>query len=194
MPNDPTETLITEQPAAKQQDAPTPTPTQPATGGEAEPATGEAALGDPGKRAIAAERDARRTAETALRDARARAEADATRHATELAEARKAAEEATAQAEAARVKLAREQIARRHGLSNDDTALLTGSAEHMEALAARLAVTRPAGKPAIREGAMPQLNTTPAQEAAAAEAAGDRQAALAAKTRQLLQMIQAQQQ
>lgn len=190
MPNDPTETLITEQPAAKQQDAPTPTPTQPATGGEAEPATGEAALGDPGKRAIAAERDARRTAETALRDLRARAEADA----TELAEARKAAEEATAQAEAARGELAREQIARRHGLSDDDTALLTGSAEHMEALAARLAATRPAGNPAIREGAMPQLNTTPAQEATAAEAAGDRQAALAAKTRQLLQMIQAQQQ
>lgn len=192
MPNDPTETLITEQPAAKQQD--TPTPTQPATGGEAEPATGEAALGDPGKRAIAAERDARKTAETALRDARTRAEADATKHATELAEARKAAEEAVAQAEAARVELAREQIARRHGLSDDDTALLTGPAEHMEALAARLAATRPAGNPAIREGAMPQLNTTPAQEAAAAEAAGDRQAALAAKTRQLLQMIQAQQQ
>ena len=191
MPNDPTETLITEQPA-KQQD--TPTPTQPATGGEAEPATGEAALGDPGKRAIAAERDARKTAETALRDARTRAEADATKHATELAEARKAAEEAVAQAEAARVELAREQIARRHGLSDDDTALLTGPAEHMEALAARLAATRPAGNPAIREGAMPQLNTTPAQEAAAAEAAGDRQAALAAKTRQLLQMIQAQQQ
>lgn len=194
MPNDPTETLITEQPAAKQQDAPTPTPTGPATGGEAEPATGEAALGDPGKRAIAAERDARKTAETALRDARTRAEADATRHATELAEARKAAEEATEQAEAARVELAREQIARRHGLSDDDTALLTGSAEHMEALAARLAATRPAGNPQLREGAMPQLNTTPAQEAAAAEAAGDRQAALAAKTRQLLQMIQAQQQ
>lgn len=192
MPNDPTETLITEQPAAKQQD--TPTPTQPATGGEAEPATGEAALGDPGKRAIAAERDARKTAETALRDARTRAEADATKHATELAEARKAAEEAVAQAEAARVELAREQIARRHGLSDDDTALLTGPAEHMEALAARLAVTRPAGNPTVREGAMPQLNTTPAQEAAAAEAAGDRQAALAAKTRQLLQMIQAQQQ
>lgn len=192
MPNDPTEVLITEQPAAKQQD--TPTPTQPATGGEAEPATGEAALGDPGKRAIAAERDARKTAETALRDARTRAEADATKHATELAEARKAAEEAVAQAEAARVELAREQIARRHGLSDDDTALLTGPAEHMEALAARLAATRPAGNPAIREGAMPQLNTTPAQEAAAAEAAGDRQAALAAKTRQLLQMIQAQQQ
>lgn len=192
MPNDPTETLITEQPAAKQQD--TPTPTEPATGGEAEPATGEAALGDPGKRAIAAERDARKTAETALRDARTRAEADATRHATELAEARKAAEEATAQAEAARVELAREQIARRHGLSDDDTALLTGSAEHMEALAARLAATRPAGNPAIREGAMPQLNTTPAQQAAAAEAAGDRQAALAAKTQQLLQMIQAQHQ
>lgn len=194
MPKDPTETLITEQPAAKQQDAPTPTPTQPAAGGEAEPATGEAALGDPGKRALAAERDARRTAETALRDARARAEAADTQHATELAEARKAAEEAAAQAEAARVELVREQIARRHGLSDDDTALLTGSAEHMEALAARLAATRPAGKPAIREGAMPQLNTTPAQEAAAAEAAGDRQAALAAKTRQLLQMIHAQQQ
>lgn len=192
MPNDPTETLITEQPAAKQQD--TPTPTQPATGGEAEPATGEAALGDPGKRAIAAERDARKTAETALRDARTRAEADATKHATELAEARKAAEEATEQAEAARAELAREQIARRHGLSDDDTALLTGPAEHMEALAARLAATRPAGNPQLREGAMPQLNTTPAQEAAAAEAAGDRQAALAAKTRQLLQMIQAQQQ
>lgn len=194
MPKDPTETLITEQPAAKQQDAPPPTPTQPAAGGEAEPATGEAALGDPGKRALAAERDARRTAETALRDARARAEAADTQHATELAEARKAAEEAAAQAEAARVELVREQIARRHGLSDDDTALLTGSAEHMEALAARLAATRPAGKPAIREGAMPQLNTTPAQEAAAAEAAGDRQAALAAKTRQLLQMIHAQQQ
>ena len=184
MPNDPTETLITEQPAAKQQDAPTPTPTQ--------PATGEAALGDPGKRAIAAERDARRTAETALRDARTRAEAADAQHATELAEARKAAEEATAQAEAARAELAREQIARRHGLSDDDTALLTGSTEHMEALAARLAATRPAGNPAIREGAMPQLNTTPAQEAAAAEAAGDRQAALAAKTQQLLQMIHAQ--
>lgn len=194
MPNDPTETLVTEQPAAKQQDTPTPTPTEPATGGEAEPATGEAALGDPGKRAIAAERDARKTAETALRDARTRAEADATRHATELAEARKAAEEAAAQAEAARVELAREQIARRHGLSDDDTALLTGSAEHMEALAARLAVTRPAGNPTVREGAMPQLNTTPAQEAAAAEAAGDRQAALAAKTRQLVQMIQSQHQ
>ena len=41
---------------------------------------------------------------------------------------------------------------------------------------------------------MPQLNTTPAQQAAAAEAAGDRQAALAAKTQQLLQMIQAQRQ
>lgn len=194
MPNDPTEALITEQPAAKQQDAPTPPPTQPATGGEAEPATGEAALGDPGKRAIAAERDARKTAETALRDARARAEAAEAQHATELAEARKAAEEATAQAEAARVELAREQIARRHGLSDDDTALLTGSTEHMEALAARLAATRPAGNPAIREGAMPQLNTTPAQQAAAAEAAGDRQAALAAKTQQLLQMIQAQRQ
>ena len=192
MPNDPTETLITEQPAAKQQD--TPTPTEPATGGEAEPATGEAALGDPGKRAIAAERDARKTAETALRDARTRAEADATRHATELAEARKAAEEATAQAEAARAELAREQIARRHGLSDDDTALLTGSAEHMEALATRLAATRPAGNPTAREGAMPRLNATPAQQAAAAEAAGDRQAALAAKTRQLVQMIQAQHQ
>ena len=137
---------------------------------------------------------ARAEAEAKATAARARAEADATKHATELAEARKAAEEATAQAEAARVELAREQIARRHGLSDDDTALLTGSAEHMEALAVRLAATRPAGNPAIREGAMPQLNTTPAQEAAAAEAAGDRQAALAAKTRQLLQMIQAQQQ
>nr|DAO95979.1 MAG TPA: hypothetical protein [Caudoviricetes sp.] len=185
MPNDPTETLITEQPAAKQQDTPTPTPTEPATGGEAEPATGEAALGDPGKRAIAAERDARRTAETALRDLRARAEATDAQYAAELAEARKAAE-------AARVELAREQIARRHGLSDDDTALLTGPAEHMEALAARLAATRPTGNPAVREGAMPQLNTTPAQEAAAAEAAGDRAAALAAKTKQLLQMIHAQ--
>lgn len=145
-------------------------------------------LGDGGKKALDAERRRARDLEKALKAANDKLAVIEDAEKTELQRATDAATKAQQEAESARQELARERIARKHRLSDDDTALLSGSEEQMEALAARLASATIPPKQAPTEGGYSPLKADAATQAAAATAAGDKQAALTAKIRQLIEM------
>lgn len=162
-----------------------------AQNGAPQPQTSDARdeqLGDGGKKALDAERRRARDLEKALKAANDKLAVIEDAEKTELQRATDAATKAQQEAESARQELARERIARKHRLSDDDTALLSGSEEQMEALAARLASAAIPPKQAPTEGGYSPLKADAATQAAAAAAAGDKQAALTAKIRQLIEM------
>ena len=162
-----------------------------AQNGAPQPPTSDARdeqLGDGGKKALDAERRRARDLEKALKAANDKLAVIEDAEKTELQRATDAATKAQQEAESARQELARERIARKHRLSDDDTALLSGSEERMEALAARLASAAIPPKQAPTEGGYSPLKADAATQAAAATAAGDKQAALTAKIRQLIEM------
>uniref|UniRef100_A0AAU8B284 Scaffolding protein n=1 Tax=Dulem virus 32 TaxID=3145750 RepID=A0AAU8B284_9CAUD len=144
---------------------------------------GDEKLGDGGKKALDAERRRARDLEKQLKAAADKLAAIEDAEKTDLQRATDAAAKAKQDAEEARRDLARERIARKHRLSDDDTALLSGSEEQMEALAARLAAaSTPLSPP---EGGQASTPASPAAQAAAATAAGDAAAAFNAKIRML---------
>ena len=104
-------------------------------------------LGEAGKRALAAERKAAREARQQLAAAQARLQEIEDADKSELQKATDAAAKAQSEADEARRELARERIARKHGLSDEDTELLAGDADAMERLAARLAAAGTQGPP-----------------------------------------------
>ena len=126
-------------------------------------------LGDAGKKALIAEREARKAAEKRAADIEARLREHETAQMSELERAQQQAKEWQQQAEAATVTALRFQIASRHGINADDAdVFLTGTTEEeMTAQATRLAAlttsTGPTGPKPDRtqggQGAAPQQTT-----------------------------------
>jgi len=128
----------------------------PATGGPPTGVPTEAwnALGDPGKAALTAERDARAAAEKSAADLQAQLDKIAEANLSELEKAQKTAQDASADAATARTEALRYKIASTHGIStqpgedgkpSDADLFLTGSDEaSMTAQAERLAARAPA--------------------------------------------------
>ena len=157
------------------------------------PATGDDELGEAGKKALAAERKAARDALARANAAEARLQAIEDAGKTELQKATDAAAKAQREAEQTRQELARERVARKHQLSDDDTALLSGDEEQMERLAARLAAVTPPdpggapkAPPVPGIGRVPETRNIPlADQITAAEKAGDKALVAALKAMQL---------
>jgi hypothetical protein len=150
-----TATMEAEQPAADPEPAETPDPAPDAT------------LGDGGKRALEAERTARKAAQKAAQEAMAKVKAYEDRDKTELERLTEQAAEAKAEAEAARTEALRLRIATNAKLPQDLQEFLTGTDEdtirsQAERLVAAMAPSdpeRPAPDPS--QGARP--NSGPAQ-------------------------------
>lgn len=158
------------------------------------PATGdEDGLGEAGKKALAAERKAARDALARANAAEAKLQAIEDAGKTELQKATDAAAKAQREAEQTRQELARERVARKHQLSDDDTALLSGDEEQMERLAARLAAVTPPANPGAPKappvpgiGRVPETRNIPlADQIATAEKAGDKALVATLKAMQL---------
>ena len=89
--------------------------------------------------------------------------------------------------------LARERVARKHGLADEDLELLSGDEEQMERLAARLAAVAPPANPGAPKappvpgiGRVPETRNIPlADQIAAAEKAGDKALVATLKAMQL---------
>lgn len=155
MPNEDTTTNGEQDQAAKAQAAATDT-------------AGEQ-LGDAGKKALIAEREARKAAEKRAADIEARLREYENAQMSELERAQQQAKEWQQQAETATVTALRFQIASRHGINADDAdVFLTGTTEEeMTAQATRLAAlttsTGPTGPKPDRtqggQGAAPQKTT-----------------------------------
>lgn len=142
--------------------ADTPPADPPAPPANEPPATGDDELGEAGKKALAAERKAARDALARANAAEARLQAIEDAGKSELQRATDAAAKAQREAEQTRQELARERVARKHGLADEDLELLSGDEEQMERLAARLATaaTPPAGDDGAPGGA-PKAPTVP---------------------------------
>ncbi|GAA4774582.1 hypothetical protein [Microbacterium gilvum] len=126
----------------------------------------EDGLGDAGKKAIAAEREARKTAEKAAADYKAQLERIEQANLTELEKAQKRAEAAEKQANDLATKAARAEVAAAKGVP---AALLTGTTqEELEASADALIAFR--GEPA-KGPVVPTQGKTP--DKAAPESADD---------------------
>ena len=90
-----------------------------------------AELGDPGKRAIAAEREARKAAEKQAEAFRAQLDEIKKSQMSDLEKAQATAQEVQAEAEKARSEALRWRIAAKHGISDEDAeTFLTGSDEN----------------------------------------------------------------
>jgi hypothetical protein len=120
---------------------PTQAPEQNATGATPNDV---AELGDPGKRAIAAEREARKAAEKQAEAFRAQLDEIKKSQMSDLEKAQAAAQELQAEAAKARSEALRWRIAAKHGISDEDAetfltgadeATLTRQAERLAALA-----------------------------------------------------------
>lgn len=182
-------TSTSQQPASP--DATTPAPGQQAASTAAVQDTTRTFTQEDVNRLVAAER---RTQEQRFADAVTKAaEFDklAESNKTELQKATDAAAKAQADAEQARRELARERVARKHGLSDEDTELLTGTEQQMERLAARIAASAPQpGTP--KAPPVPGIEKTPetrniplAAQIAAAEADGNKNLVATLKAMQL---------
>ena len=154
--------------------------------------TDDEQLGEPGKRALAAERKAARDAQRQLVEARAQLQAIEDAGKSELQKATDAAAKAQADADEARQELARERVARKHGLSDEDLELLTGTEEQMERLAARITISTapatgdPKASPVPGIGKTPETRNIPlAAQVAAAEADGNKALVATLKAMQL---------
>lgn len=109
-----------------------------------------AELGDPGKRAIAAEREARKAAEKQAEAFRAQLDEIKKSQMSDLEKAQAAAQELQREAETARSEALRWRIAAKHGISDEDAeTFLTGSDEAtLTRQAERLASLQTATSPA----------------------------------------------
>lgn len=103
-------------------------------------------LGEGGKRALDAERKARKDAEQANAELRRQLQAAEDAKLSDLERAQKAAKDAEADAAKAAALVEKLRIVARHNLSEDDVDLLPDDAEAAERLAARLAAGQ-ASKP-----------------------------------------------
>ena len=121
-------------------------PQGPATGDKSDKTNDEetSALGEAGKKALAAERDARKAAEKALREAQDQIKAFETERLSDLEKAQAAAKEWQEKAQAATAESLRYRIATKHGISDEDAETfltatdedgLTKQAERLKALA-----------------------------------------------------------
>lgn len=139
------QTEPTPDPASPQPVDGSPSPAAPAV-----PAPDEAALGDAGKRALDAERQARKAAEKTAADALARVKAFETEKLSDLERAQQQAKDAQEAAAKATTEALRLRLAARNGLSEEDAELfLVGTDEAtLAAQAARVAALRGAQSPA----------------------------------------------
>lgn len=136
---------------------------------QGDPADGDANLGDSGKKALKAERDARAAAERREADLKARLDKLEAANLSELERAQRAAQEAQEAAAKATVEALRYRIAAEHSISASDAELfLTASDEasmrtQAQKLAeyAKAAGTSTAPKPDLTQGAQsaPALNS-----------------------------------
>ena len=164
--------------------------TEPEPPSESAVEDGDEQLGEPGKKALAAERKAARDAQRRLAEAEAKLQAIEDAGKTELQKATDAAAKAQTDADDARQQLARERVARRHSLSDEDVELLSGDEEQMERLAARLAQV--ATDPPPRAHPVPGIDRVPdtrniplADQISAAEKAGEKDLVATLKAMQL---------
>ncbi|WIE65948.1 hypothetical protein DEI99_005260 [Curtobacterium sp. MCLR17_036] len=116
-------------------------------------------LGDAGKKAIAAERDARKAAEKTAADLKAQLDKIEQANLSDLEKAQKRADAAEKALQATQSESLRLTIASKHGLTGDAVDLLHGSDEaELEARAARIAaLTKAPGGPVV-----PGVGKTPA--------------------------------
>lgn len=188
-----------------EQNESTPKPTPPAGAPEGAPVAtapqpqGDAELGDAGKRAIAAEREARKAAEAAA--TAAQAELDQIRQAqmSDLEKAQAQAKTSEEEAAKARAEALRWRIAAKHGIGDEDAetfltgsdeASLTRQAERLASLAAAsTAPTTP--KPDLSQGGSGGSNSTAEDQIAAAEKSGDTKTAITLKAQQLAKLATA---
>lgn len=109
---------------------------------QGEPAASDETLGDAGKKALKAEREARTAAERRAAELKARLDKIEAATMTDLERAQKEAREAMEEAAKARADAARLRLATRYGLSEDEAADLPDDPEKAERLAARLSERR----------------------------------------------------
>lgn len=119
---------------------------------------GDEPLGEPGKKALISEREARKAAEKELAETKARLHEYEAANMSDLEKAQAAAAEAQANAEKAATEALRLRIAIKHNISEEDADLfLNGTDEAtLEAQAARLAertASTPTPKPDLTQGA-----------------------------------------
>lgn len=134
-----------------------------------------AELGDAGKKALAAEREARAKAEKLANEYKARLDEIEQANLSEIEKAQKRAEAAEQELAAARVESLRLSVAAKHGLSGDHLDLLVGSTEEeLEAKATKLAsLIKPQRGPIVPSaGDIPDNSKSP-DEAIAREFARD---------------------
>lgn len=113
-------------------------------------------LGEPGKKALTAEREARQAAERAAAALQKQLDEINAANMSDLERAQKQAADAQSEAEKARAEALRYRVAAKHGITDEDAELfLTGSdAETLERQAARLVERTPtAPKPDPSQGA-----------------------------------------
>lgn len=136
-------------------------PVEPTEAGEAvteQPSdAAEDRLGDAGKRALTAERDARKAAERELADARARLKEIEDANLSEIEKAKRDAEEARSELASLQLESTRSRIALEKGVPSDLIEFITGdTAEEMAAkadvLVARLAPASTSPKPDRTQG------------------------------------------
>lgn len=135
-------------------------------------AADDANLGDAGKRALKAERDARTAAEKALAEAKAKLDQIEAANMSDLERAQKEAADAKEAAAKATAEALRFRVAAQHGISDEDADLfLTGTdLDTLTRQATRLKERAPAGpQPDLSQGAggVPALNSDGLTEALA---------------------------
>lgn len=151
-------------------------PVEPTEGATEQPtSTAEDNLGDAGKRALTAERDARKAAERELSEARARLKEIEDANLSEIQKAQRDAEEARSQLASLQLESARSRVALEKGVPSDLIEFITGdTAEEMAAkadvLMSRLNSTPSTPKPDFAQGASgaPAPATRPGAETFAA--------------------------
>lgn len=140
---------------------PNPSTVPPNPSATQEPQGDPADLGEKGKKALTAERDARAAAEAKVKELQAKIDAAEAAKLSDIDKAKKDAADARAEAESARAESLRWRIAAKHGVSDEDAELfLTGSDEETltkqaQRLAERTSNTLAGGNVAKSEGSTP---------------------------------------
>jgi hypothetical protein len=167
----PTGTSAIEAAAAALKQAEKPAEATATTTTQGEPDAGDEALGDAGKKALKAERDARAVAEKALAEAKAKLDQIEAANMSDLERAQKEAAEAKEIAAKATADALRFRVAAQHGISDEDAELfLTGAdLDTLTKQATRLKDRAPTGpQPDLSQAATPPaLNSDGLTEALA---------------------------
>lgn len=108
---------------------------------QGEPAS-DAPLGEGGKKALDAERTARKEAERSASDLQMRIEAMEAEKLSDLEKAQKQAKKAQDEAATAKAEALRMRVATKHGLTEEDAELLGDDPERAERLAERIAANK----------------------------------------------------